>query len=85
MRQEGILLGLVETMDLVDEDDRSRAVLFGPFGIGHNLLDFLDSSQHRGELNELRLGHARDDFGKSRLASAWRSPEDDGASVIALD
>ena len=57
--QERILLGLVEAVDFIDEDDRARAVLLGALGVGHDLLDFLDAGEHGGELDELRLGDAR--------------------------
>ena len=85
VRQECILLGLVEAMDLVDEDDRARAVLLGALGVGHHLLDFLDAGEHGGELDELGLGHARDDLRQRGLAGAGRPPEDERADVVALD
>jgi hypothetical protein len=49
-RQEGILLRLVEAVNLVDEDDRpapgrpSQAL-----GLGHHLADFLDARHHGAE------------------------------------
>ena len=83
--QKGILLRFVEAVNLVDEDDGARAVLAGAFGVGHDLLDFLDPGEHGGELDELRLGHAGDDLRQRGLAGARRSPEDERTGVVALD
>ena len=84
MRQERVLLRLVEAMNLIDEDDSSRSVLAGAFGISHDLLDFLDPGQHRRELNKLRLSHASDDLGQRSLARPRRAPENERANIVAL-
>ncbi len=57
----------------------------GTFGVGHHLLDFFYSREHRGELDKLRLRHVRDDLGESSFARAGWSPEDQGAGVVTLD
>src|SRR5215471_10449691 len=85
MGKKGILLGAIEAMDLVDEQNRPRAVLAGLFSISHYLLDFLDAGEHGGKLDELRLGDVGDDFGQRGLSRTGRSPEDDGAGIVALD
>jgi hypothetical protein len=85
MRQERILLRLIEAMNLVDEHDRPGPILPCPLRVSHDLLDLFDPGEHRREFNKLRLGHIGDDFGERSLARTWRAPEDDGASVIALD
>ena len=85
VRQERILLRLVEAVNLVDEDDGPRAVLPRAFGVGHDLLDFFDPGEHGGELDELRLGHVRDDLGERGLARARRPPEDQRAGIVAID
>ena len=85
MRQECILLCLVETVNLVDEDDGSCPVLPRPLGLGHHLLDLFNSGQHGGKLNELRLGHVGDDFRERGLAGAGRAPENKRTGVVALD
>jgi hypothetical protein len=54
--QEGVLLGLVEAMDLVDEEDGARAVGGGLFGVDHDLLDLLDAGEDGGELDEAGVG-----------------------------
>ena len=72
-------------MHFVHEDDGPRAILARPFGIGHDLLDFLDAGQDRGKFDEIRVGHARDDFGERGFADAWGAPKEQRASVVALD
>ena len=57
----------------------------GALGVGHDLLDFLDSGEHGGELDELRFGHARDNLRQRGLARARRAPENHRADVVALD
>ena len=84
VRQERILLGLVEAVNLVDENDGARSILSRPLRIGHDLLDFLDAGQHRGELDELRLGHACDDLRQRSLTRPRRTPEDERADIVAL-
>jgi len=49
-RQEGALLGFVEAVDLVDEDDRRLAVHpLMVLGLGHDVLDFLDAGKDGAE------------------------------------
>ena len=83
--QKGILLGFVETVNLIDEDDGARAVLAGTLGVGHDLLDLFDPREHGGEFDELRFGHAGDDLCQRGLARARRSPEDERAGVVAVN
>src|ERR1700746_2529230 len=85
MREKRILLRLVEAMNLINEYDRARPILPRTLRIGHYLLDLFDSGQHRGEFNELRLGHVGDDLGESGLASSRRPPEEDGPRIVALN
>ena len=85
VRQESILLRLIEAVNLVDENDGARAVLPRPLGVGHHLLDFLDPSEDGGELDELRLGHVRDDLRQRGFARARRAPENQRARIVALD
>ena len=71
-------------MNLVDEYDGPRAVLPRPFGIGHDLLDFLDPGQHRGKLDELRLRHVRNNLRQRGFACSRRPPENQRARIIAI-
>ena len=47
VRKKRILLGFVEAMNLVDENDGARAVLPRALRVGHHLLDFLDPGSAR--------------------------------------
>ncbi len=68
--QEGVLLGLVEAMDLVDEEDGARAEAGGFFGLDHDLLDLLDAGEDGGELDEGGSGELGDDLGEGGFADA---------------
>ncbi len=85
MRQKGVLLGLVEAVNLVDEDDGPGAEVARFFGIGHDLLDFLDPGQHGRKLDELRLGAMGDDLRQRGFAHARRTPKKNRARIVALD
>ena len=85
MRQKGILLGAVEAVNLINEDDGAGTVVAGALGFGHDLLDLFYAGHDGGELDKFGLGTAGDDFGEGGFADAGRSPEKDAANVIALD
>ena len=81
VRQKGILLGLVEAVNLIDEKDGARVHLGGLRRRGHHLLDLLDAAHYGGELDKSRLGRFGDDLGQSGFAHSGRTPEDHGAGV----
>ena len=83
--EEGVLLGLVEAMDLVDEEDGAGAEAGGLFGVDHDLLDLLDAGEDGGELDEGGLGERGDDLGEGGLADAGWAPEDHGGGVVVFD
>ena len=83
--QEGVLLGLVEAMDLVYEEDGAGAEAGEFFGFDHDLFDLFDAAEDSGEFNEAGLGSLRDDFGEGGFADAGRTPEDHGGRVITLN
>jgi hypothetical protein len=83
--QEGVLLGLVEAVDLIDEEDGAGAEFRRFFGVDHDLLDLLDAGEHGGELDEAGAGDVGDDAGEGGLADSGRSPEDHRGRVVALD
>src|SRR5215475_3913835 len=85
MRKKRVLLGLVETMNFVDENNRAGAILPRALGVGHHLFDFLDARQHGRELDEVGLGHARDDLGELGLAGPRWPPENQGTWIIAFN
>ena len=83
--QECVLLGLVEAMDLVDEEDGAGAEVGGFFGLDHDLLDLLDTGEDGGELDEAGGGDVGDDLGEGGFAHAGRAPEDERGGVVVLD
>ncbi len=83
--QKGVLLGLVEAVNLVDEEDGAGVHLRGLRGGRHHLLDLLDAAHDGGELDEAGLRGFSNDFGESGFAYAGRTPEDHGAGVVALN
>ena len=85
MRQKRILLGFVETMNLIDENDGSASHSPRLFPGCHDLFDFLDTGQHGAEWHERRLRHLRDDLRQRRFAYAWRAPQDHRWHLIPLD
>src|ERR1017187_8399659 len=82
VRQEGVLLGLVEAVGLVDEEDGAGAQAGGLFGGNHHLLDLLDAGHDRGELDEGRVGERGDDLGERGFAGTGRAPEDHGGGIV---
>ena len=57
--QEGVLLGFVEAVNLIDEEDGAGAESGGFFGVDHDLLDLLDAGEDGGELDEGGAGGVR--------------------------
>src|SRR6266536_314912 len=85
MRQESVLLRLVEAMNLVNKNNGPCAVLARPFSLSHDLLDFFYSREHRAEFDELCASHSRNDLRQRRLAGAGRPPENQRSKVIAFN
>ena len=82
-RQEHVLLGLVEAMDLVDEQQRPlaggrQAVV----GLGEDLAQLLDPAGHGADLLEVAAALAGQQTGECRLAGARRAVEDHRAQPI---
>ena len=85
-RQQGVLLRLVEAMDLIDEEDRARA------GEGAGFARALDRGAHirrprvdRGELHQARARLGGDEARQRRLAGARRAEEDHAEKRAAGD
>ena len=83
--QEGVLLGLVEAVDLIHEHDRALAEAAVVLRLLHDLPDLLDAAGDGGKVDERGLGAVGDDAGERGLAHAGRAPEDHGADAVALD
>ena len=86
VRQKGVLLRAVETVDLVDEQDRAHPPAAAlDVRLGDDLPDLLYAGQHRREGDEPRAGDARHQRGERRLARAGRPPQDHRVQVAALE
>ncbi|SIM84172.1 Uncharacterised protein [Mycobacteroides abscessus subsp. abscessus] len=78
--QQGILLGLGEAVDLIQEQHGGDAVQVPVIqGLLHHRAHILDPGGDRGQLHELPPGTAGDDVGDGGLAGAGRAPQDHGA------
>ena len=85
-REERVLLGLVEAVDLVDEQNRAApARAPGPLGLGHHLADLLDAREHRRKRDEVRARRLGDEPREARLPRARRAPENHRLQQVALD
>ena len=83
--QKGVLLRLVEAVDLVHKEDGLFPEAAGGLRLLHHLLDLFNAARDGGKIDEPRLGLVRDDAGERRLAHAGRAPEDHRPDGIALD
>ena len=76
MRQEGILLALVEAVDFIDKHQRTAAVGAELLSAFHRLADVLHARQHSRQRDELGVKRIRHQPRQRGLAYAWRAPED---------
>jgi hypothetical protein len=84
--QEGILLGFVETVDFVDEEDARQ--LPEPEVLARAVQDFADIFDAGGdgaELGEVGLGMGGDETGERGLADPRGAPEDHRREAVPLD
>ena len=83
MGEETVLLALVETMNLVDKENRGHLVLIASFsGLFHDLPHLLDSGEHRGEEDEIGAAAAGQNPGQGGFAAAGGSPEQQGGNGL---
>ena len=86
VRQQGILLRLVEAVDLVEEEDRALAVEREPLlRLGDRAPDVGDTGHHRAHRRELGADLRREQAGQAGLAGARRSPQQQRREVAAGD
>jgi hypothetical protein len=86
VRQESVLLGLVEAMDLVDEQDRAPAVERQPILCFRDQRPDLGDARHdRGQGGELRPDRIGEQSCEARLAGARWPPQEDGREVTPFD
>jgi hypothetical protein len=77
IRQKSVLLGLVETMHFIDEENRSPAMVSARhFGACHGLTDVLDTGEDRREGNEIGSKGIRHQARQGCLAHPRRPPQD---------
>ena len=84
--EEGVLLRLVETMNLVDEQDRAPASTPARLlRLGHDGPDLLDAGEDGAEGDEVRTSGGGDESRQGRFAGTGRSPQDDRLQPVFLD
>jgi len=83
--EEGVLLGFVEAVNFINEDDGALGGAGFALGLSHDLFDFLDAAEDGAEGDEFAARNAGDDTGESGFAAARRAPEKHGAEIIGFD
>ena len=76
MRQEAVLLCLVETVDLVNEEQRSLPLTAAHLGRVEHLAQFRHAREDRADLHEMQIGLIRQQPRDRGLAYTGRPPED---------
>jgi hypothetical protein len=76
VRQEGVLLRLVEAVDLIDEEHRGAPGAAQRLRLLDRLADLLDPRQHCRQHDEVRAGGAGQQPRQRGLAHAGRAPQD---------
>ena len=76
MRQEAVLLRLIETVDLVDEQQRPLPVLASDLRRLEHLAEFRHPAENRRNLDEGQVGFVSQQPGYGGLAHPGRPPED---------
>ena len=84
VRQQDVLLGFVEPVDFVHEENRAHAAELVAGAVA-DLPDLGDVRDDAGAPDEIPLRRLGDDFGQRRLAAAGRSVEDDVRQAVRLD
>ena len=84
--KEGVLLRLVETVDLVNKENRRARAGKERLGLRrvNHVADILHPSTHGGKGEELAVQHPGNDPGQGGLADAGRAPENKGRQSARL-
>src|SRR5258707_10621167 len=82
VREEGVLLGFVEAVDFVDEDDGAEAGAGFFFGFGHDFFNFFDAAGDGAEGNEFGFGEAGHEAGAGGFGAPRGGPADRGAEIV---
>ena len=83
--QEGVLLGAVEAVDFVHEDDGSGTVASVVLRLLHDGAYVFDGARDSGERDERRFCVRGDDVRQRRFPHARRPPENHGGQMVAFD
>jgi hypothetical protein len=83
-RQEGVLLRLVETVDLVDEQQRPLPVPFADLRRFEHLAQILHARKNRRQLLEMQLRVRRQNARQRGLTATRRTPEDHRGQAPAV-
>ena len=83
IRQQQILLGLVEAVNLIDDQDRLARRL--ATRIGQDLAQFRCPREHGVDADDEGLRLGGDDLGQGRLAATRRTVEEERTEVVCLD
>lgn len=85
IRQKHILLPLIETVNFIDENDRSPLVVRELlFRLGNHIPDFFDPARCRIHLDEATLCHFCNDRCDRRLPASRRAKKKEGRDRIPL-
>ena len=84
-RQEPVLLGAVEAVDLVHEQQRALAHLGCGFRFGEGLLEIGDTREHRADRHEPHPHGGGEQPRDGGLAGARRSPQDHAGKLARRD
>ena len=84
--EEDVLLGFVESVDFVDEEDGADAGgLEAIGGAGDDAAHIRDAALDAAEALETGFGGLGDDLGQGGFADAGRAEEDDRGDAVGLD
>ena len=83
--QEGILLRLVEPVNLVHKQNRTDAHSAAVLRLVHHLPDLFDSTGYRAEIDKIRLRSPGDDAGQRGFPHPRRSPENHGRDLVSFN
>jgi hypothetical protein len=81
VRQDCVLLGLVEAVDLVDEQHGPQARPTVDLGLDHDLAKVSDPGGHSGHRHHPGAGFRGQQAGQRRLSASGRTPQDDARKV----
>jgi hypothetical protein len=85
MREEAVLLCLVETVDLVNEQERPLPVRVSvPRGL-ENFAQFGNAGEDGTDLHEMQIRLGREQPGDGGLAHPWRPPEHEGGERTGIE